>query len=168
MTAMIAETSRLQIRELTVDDAEFVLALVNEPSFLTHIGDKGVHSLDDARRFILDGPWKRNQKPGCGQFAVELKTDGTPIGVCGLLYRDSLDLTDIGFAFLPAHWRQGFACEAATAVMDYGRSTLGIKRIVALTSKENLASIALLEKLGMKFERMVEMSENDTGTAVYS
>ena len=165
---MIAETSRLQIRELTVDDAEFVLALVNEPSFLTHIGDKGVRSLDDARRFILDGPWRRNQKPGYGQFAVESKTDGTPIGVCGLLYRDSLDLTDIGFAFLPLHWRQGFAYEAATAVMEYGRSTLGIKRIVALTSKENLASIALLEKLGMKFERTVKMSEDDTGTAVYS
>ena len=165
---MIAETSRQQIRELTVDDAEFVLALVNEPSFLTHIGDKGVRSLDDARRFILGGPWKRNQKPGCGQFAVELRTDGTSIGVCGLLYRASLDLTDIGFAFLPAHWRQGLAYEAAVAVMDYGRSTLGIEKIVALTSKDNLASIALLEKLGMKFERIAKISDDDPGTAVYS
>ena len=168
MTSMIAETSRLRVRELTADDANFVLALVNEPSFLTHIGDKGVRSLDDARRFILGGPWKRNQKPGYGQFAVELRTDGTPIGVCGLLYRASLDLTDIGFAFLPAHWRQGLAYEAAVAVMDYGRSTLGIEKIVALTSKENLASIALLGKLGMKFERIAKMSDDDPGTAVYS
>lgn len=165
---MITETPRLKIRELTVDDAEFILALVNEPSFLTHIGDKGVRTLDDARRFILDGPWKRDQKPGYGQFAVELKSDGSPIGVCGLLYRMALDLTDIGFALFPTYWKQGLAYEAATAVMDYGRSTLGVEKIVALTSKENLASIALLEKLGMSFERIAKMSDDDPGTAIYS
>ncbi len=118
---MIVETPRLKIRKLAIDDAEFILGLVNEPSFLANIGDKGVRTLDDAQEFILDGPWRRNQKPGYGQFMVELKPDGVPIGVCGLLYRERLDLTDIGCAFLPAYWRQGIAFEAATAVMEYGR-----------------------------------------------
>jgi len=168
MAAMIVETPRLELRELTVDDAEFILGLVNEPSFLANIGDKGVRNLDDARQFILDGPWRRNQKPGYGQFMVELKPDGIPIGVCGLLYREKLDVTDVGCAFLPAYWRQGIAHEAASAVMEYGRSTLGVEKIVGLTSKDNLASIGLLEKFGMTFERIVKMSDDDPGTALYS
>jgi len=165
---MIVETPRLKLRELTVDDAEFILGLVNEPSFLANIGDKGVRTLDDAKEFILDGPWKRGQRRGYGQFMVELKPDGTPIGVCGLLYRKALDVTDVGCAFLPPYWRQGFAYEAASAVMKYGRSTLGVKKIVGLTSEENLASIGLLEKFGMTFQGIVKMSEDDEGTALYS
>ena len=168
MVGMIVETSRLELRELTIDDAEFILGLVNEPSFLANIGDKGVRTLDDAKQFILDGPWKRNQKPGYGQFMVELKPDGIPIGVCGLLYREVLDVTDVGCAFLPAYWRQGIAHEAASAIMEYGRSTLGVEKIVGLTSKDNLASIGLLEKFGMKFERIVKMSDDDPGTVLYS
>ena len=165
---MIVETTRLQLRELITDDAEFIHGLVNEPSFLANIGDKGVRTLDHARDFILDGPWRRNQKPGHGQFMVELKPDGIPIGVCGLLYRKRLDLTDVGCAFLPAYWRQGFAYEAAAAVMKYGRTTLGVEKIVGLTSEENLASIGLLEKFGMTFQGIVKMSDDDPGTALYS
>jgi RimJ/RimL family protein N-acetyltransferase len=165
---MIVETRRLKLRELTADDAEFVFRLVNEPSFLANIGDKGVRTLADAREFILDGPWRRNQKPGYGQFLVELKPDGIPIGVCGLLYRERLDVTDIGCAFLPRYWRRGFAFEAATGVMEYGRTSLGITKIVGLTHKDNLASIGLLERFGMTFERTVKMSDDDPGTALYS
>jgi len=168
MVMMIVETPRLELRELTLDDAGFILRLVKEPSFLANIGDKGVRTLDDAKQFILDGPWKRDQNPGYGQFLVELKPDGIPIGVCGLLYREKLDVTDVGCAFLPQFWRRGFAYEAASAVMDYGRSTLGVDRIVGLTSKDNLASIGLLEKFGMKFEKTVKMSDDDPGTALYS
>lgn len=168
MAKMIVETLRLALRELTVDDAEFILGLVNEPSFLANIGDKGVRTLDDAKRFILDGPWKRGQRRGYGQFLVELKPDATPIGVCGLLYRKNLGVTDVGCAFQPAYWRQGFAFEAATAVMNYGRSRLGIEKIVGLTSEENLASIALLEQFGMRFEKTVKMTDDDPGTALYS
>jgi RimJ/RimL family protein N-acetyltransferase len=165
---MIVETPRLRLRELKVDDAEFVFTLVNEPSFLSNIGDKGVRNLDDARQFILEGPWTRQEKRGYGQFLVELKESGVPIGICGLLYRDSLDVTDVGFALVPEYWRLGFAYEAADAVLNYGHSTLGIDGIVGLTSKENLASIRVLEKLGMKFERTVKMSDDDPGTVLYS
>ena len=165
---MIAETRRLRIRELTTDDAEFILGLVNQPSFLANIGDKGVRNVKDAQRFILDGPWASHRDRGYGQFMVELKDGGEPIGVCGILYRGSLDVSDVGCAFLPGYWRQGFAYEAAGAVIEYGRANLGLERIVGLTSEENVASIKLLEKLGMKFEMTVKMSAEDPGTALYS
>jgi RimJ/RimL family protein N-acetyltransferase len=165
---VIVETPRLYIRELTIDDAEFIFRLVNEPSFLENIGDKGVRNLEDARQFILEGPWASHRERGYGQFLVELKEGGDAIGVCGLLFRDSLNVSDIGCAFLPKYWRRGYAFEAACAVMEYGRSTLGIDTIVGLTSEENVASIRALEKLGMSFERMVKMSDDDPGTALYS
>jgi len=165
---LIAETPRLRMRELTVDDAGFILELVNQPSFLENIGDKGVRNLIDAQSFILEGPWASHRDRGYGQFVVELKAGGEPIGVCGILYRDALDVSDVGCAFLPKYWRQGYAYEAARAVMDYGRTTLGIETIVGLTSRKNHASIKLLEKLGMRFEKTVKMSDNDPGTALYS
>ena len=98
---MIIETPRLRIRELTGDDAEFIFGLVNEPSFLANIGDKGVRNLEDARKFILEGPWANHRDRGYGQFLVELKDGGDPIGVCGILFRDSLNVSDFGCAFLP-------------------------------------------------------------------
>jgi len=158
---MIIETPRLHMRELTIEDADFVFKLVNEPSFLENIGDKGVRNLEDARQFILEGPWTSHRERGYGEFLVELKEGGDPIGLCGLLFRESLNVSDIGCAFLPKYWRRGYAYEAACAVMEYGRSTLGI-------SEENLASIKMLEKLGMSFERTVKMSDDDPGTALYS
>ena len=166
--AIIIETNRLRLRELTTNDAEFVFHLVNEPSFLSNIGDKGVRNLDDAVKFILSGPWTNQKKPGYGQFLIELSGNGQPIGVCGLLYRDNLEVTDIGFALMPTYHGRGYASEAAAAVMEYGYSTLGIDRIVGLTSEENQPSIRILEKLGMKFKRIVKMSDNDSGTALYA
>ena len=166
--AISLNTPRLRLRELTVDDAEFVCRLVNEPSFLTNIGDRGVRTADDARRYIVDGPWTRQRKPGYAQFLVELKDNGTPIGVCGLLYREALDLSDVGFALVPEHWGKVYGTEAASAIMAQGRSALGIDRIVGLTSADNLASIKVLVKLGLSFERTVKMSDDDPGTALYS
>ncbi len=165
---LIVETPRLHLRKLTTDDAEFVLRLVNEPSFVENIGDKGVRSLEDARAFILEGPWTCQEREGYGQFLVELKEGGFLIGICGLLYREALDVSDIGFALLPEHWGCGYAFEAASAVLGYGRSTLGIDTIVGLTSEDNLASIKVLEKLGMKFERIVKMSGDDPGTVLFA
>ena len=165
---MITQTRRTTLRELTPDDAAFILDLVNQPSFLANIGDKGVRTIDDAKRFILDGPWRRGQPEGYGQFLVELKSDRRPIGVCGLLYRERLDVSDVGCAFMPEFWRQGYALETATAVMEYGRSVLGVDKIVGLTAEHNHASIALLGKLGMRFEKTVKMTDDDPGTPLYS
>ena len=165
---MIAETERLLLRKFNVGDAEFILRLVNEPSFVSNIGDKGVKNLHDAVRFIAEGYWTNQELPGYGMFLVELKKQRVPIGGCGLLYRSALDVTDIGFTFLPEYWGRGFAYEAAQEIMKYGHSTLGIKKIVGLTTEDNLGSINLLKKLGMAFEKTLKMSGNDPGTVLYS
>lgn len=155
---IIAETERLTLRRLTVDDAEFVFALLNEPSWLRFIGDKGVRTLEDARAYIENGPVAMYQRFGFGLYVTERRTDGVSMGMCGLIKRDGLDDVDIGFAFLPAYWGRGYAFEAAAAVMDYGRNVIGLTRIVAITAPDNESSARLLEKLGLRFDRMVRLS----------
>jgi RimJ/RimL family protein N-acetyltransferase len=116
-----------------------------------------VRNLEEARRVILEGPWASHRDRG-----------GEPIGVCRILCRDSLDVSDVGCAFLPEYRRQGFAYEAAGAVIDYGRHVLGVETIVGLTSQNIMPSIMLSEKLGMRFQKMVKMSADDPGTALFS
>lgn len=154
---IVLETDRLVLRHLTLNDAPFIVELLNEPSFLRFIGDRGVRSQQDARQYILNGPIASYKRNGFGLWLTFLKETGDPIGICGLLKRDSLPDADVGFAFLPAHWRQGYAFEAASAVVAHGRRSLGLKRILAITAPDNLASIALLEKMGMKFETMTRL-----------
>jgi RimJ/RimL family protein N-acetyltransferase len=151
----VLETERLSLRKLTVDDAEFILALLNEPSFLRYIGDKKVRNLDDARQYILNGPVASYERHGFGLNCVELRESHTPIGICGLLKREELPDPDIGFALLPDFWNQGFAFEAAEAVLKDARN---LQRILAITSLDNEASIKLLQRLGFRFERVVQLS----------
>ena len=157
----VLETDRLVLREYTPDDATVVLALLNEPSFLRYIGDRGVRTLDDARAYLRNGPLASYEKNGFGLYAVERKDEPGVIGQCGLLRRDGLDDPDIGFSFFPAHWGQGYAYEAARAVIVHGQKTLGLRRIVAITSFDNDASIRLLEKLGFRFERTLRIPNDD-------
>lgn len=151
----VLETERLLLRRMSSDDAEFMLGLLNEPSWLRFIGDRGVRTLDDARAYILKGPVAMYDRHGFGLYVTELKAEGVPIGICGLVKRDFLDDVDVGFALLPRFWGQGYAYEAAAAVMEYGKSALGLKRIVAITAQDNHSSIKLLEKLGLRFERLI-------------
>lgn len=155
----ILETERLQLRMLTLDDAEFVLRLLNEPSFIQNIGDRAVRTIDQARDYIRKGPLASYAKFGFGLWLVETKSETAPIGICGLLKRDVLDDVDIGYALLPEFWSQGYALESASGVMSYAGKTLGLERVVAVTNPNNQASIRLLEKLGFKFERMVRLSD---------
>ncbi len=157
---IVLETARLTLRHLSIGDAEFILRLLNEPSFLRDIGDKGVRNLDDARQYILNGPVASYERNGFGLYLVELKDDGTPIGISGLVKRDTLPEPDIGFAFLPAYWSQGYAVESAAAVMTYAREVLGLTRIAAITSPDNNASEKLLGKIGLRFERMIKLSDD--------
>lgn len=157
---MIIETERLQLRRLSVDDAEFILRLLNEPSFIQNIGDRGVRTLDDARAYILKGPVASYEKFGFGLWMVETKPPATSIGICGLLKREVLEDVDIGYALLPEFWSQGYALESASAVMSYAREKLRARRVLAVVNADNQSSIRLLEKLGFQFERMVRLSEN--------
>jgi len=155
----VVETDRLALRRLSIDDAGFILGLLNEPSFLRFIGDKGVRTLDEAREYILKGPVDSYARHGFGLYVTVRKEDGVELGLCGLVKREVLPDVDVGFAFLPKFWSKGYAFESASAVMDYGRSVLGLKRIVAVASSDNDRSIRLLEKLGLRFEKMVRLSE---------
>jgi RimJ/RimL family protein N-acetyltransferase len=154
------ETDRLILRQLTTDDAEFILDLLNQPSFLQFIGDKGVRTLDDARQYILAGPVASYERFGFGLYLTALKDSRVSIGICGLIKRETLEDVDVGFALLPQFWSTGYAFEAASAVMAYGRNVLGLDRIVAITSPDNYASIKLLEKIGLRFEELVRLSED--------
>ena len=156
----ILETERLLLRRLTAKDAAFILELLNEPAFLQNIGDRGARTLADARRYIAKGPVASYRKLGFGLYLVELKDAGAPIGICGLLKRDSLEDVDIGFAFLQKFWSQGYARESAAAVMNYGWTTLRLPRIVAITKPQNQASITLLEKLGLRFEKNIALPDH--------
>lgn len=156
----VLETERLVVRQLSSGDAEFILRLLNEPSWLRFIGDKGVRTVEGARNYILNGPVEMYSRLGFGLYLVELKEESLPIGICGLIKRDSLKDVDIGFAFLPKYWGRGYAYESASAVMAYGRNVLGLKRIVAVTSVDNDSSAKLLEKLGLRFEGMVKLSDD--------
>lgn len=151
---LVLETERLLLRPFTTDDAPFVLTLLNEPSFLRFIGDKKVRNLDDARQYLLNGPIASYNAHGFGLLLVELKDSKTPVGMCGLLKREELPDPDIGFAFIPDYWGKGFAFEAATAVMNDARETLKLKRILAIVDPVNDASIKLLERLGLSFQRI--------------
>ena len=160
---LVLETERLLLRPFTTDkDAAFILTLLNEPSFLQYIGDKKVRNLDDARQYLLNGPIASYEKNSFGLLCVELKDSQTWIGMCGLLKREELPEPDIGFAFLPDFWNKGYAIEAAAAVMKDARERLQLNRILAIVNPDNYASMKLLERLGLRFERML-----DQGTKLY-
>jgi len=162
------ETQRLFLRAFNVDDAQFVLTLLNEPSFIRYIGDKQVRNVDDARRYLLNGPIASYERHGFGLCAVELRESRTPIGMCGLLKREELPDPDIGFAFLPDFWSKGFAFEAAAAVLHDARERIGIERVLAITSLDNEASIRLLERLGFKFERVTKLSADSEQVRLFA
>ncbi|WP_066962718.1 GNAT family N-acetyltransferase [Microbulbifer sp. Q7] len=151
-------TQRLRLRMLndSEDDARFTLALVNDPDFHRFIGDRGVRTLQDARDYLRRGPIAMYQSHGVGMYCVERK-DGTPIGQAGLICREGLDAMDIGFAFLPQYRGCGYAREAAEAVMAWGKTELGLTRIVAIAAPGNTSSIRLLEKLGLHREQTITL-----------
>jgi RimJ/RimL family protein N-acetyltransferase len=155
---VVLETPRLILRRQTTDDAEFIFSLVNDPSWLRFIGDRGVRSVEDARAYILKGAMDSYSRHGFGLYLTVLKDSGIPIGICGLVKRESLADVDIGFAFLPQFAGQGYAYESACAVMAHAKNDIGLKRLIAITDPENLASIRLLEKLGLSFERKIRVA----------
>jgi len=157
---IVIETERLALRRLGVEDAEFIRELLTEPSFIKNIGDRGVKTNEDACRYILNGPMASYERYGFGLYLVMLKETGAAIGICGLLKRDNLVDVDIGFAFLPRYWGMGYAVESASAVMEYGRKVVGLRRIVAVTAPHNEASRKVLRKIGLRFERMIRMDED--------
>jgi len=163
----VLETPRLVLRRLVLEDAPFVLELVNDTAWLQYIGDKHVHNLEDARNYIRKGPLDMYARHGFGLYMVTLRT-GTRIGMCGLIKRDGLEDVDLGFALLARYRGRGYAQEAAAAVLDYGRKALGLKRIVAITSPDNLRSIQVLENIGFVYEQTLTLAGQVKETKLFA
>jgi len=147
----ILSTERLCLRTINQDDAPFYYELVNDPTWLAHIGDKGVRSIDDARRAISDGPMAMQALHGHSLYVMERLGDGQPLGLCGLIKRDTLPAVDIGYAIRPAYFGQGYTYEAAAAVLAYAREQLKLPCLMGITTPTNVNSIRLLEKLGLRY-----------------
>jgi RimJ/RimL family protein N-acetyltransferase len=162
------ETPRLTLRRFTLDDAGFVLRLVNEPAFIANIGDKQVRSLDDARRYLADGPLAMYDKHGFGLWHVALRDGGASVGMCGLLRRDILPDVDLGYAYLPEYWGRGIASEAAEAVLRLAAGRFALRRVIGVVSQGNAASIRVLERLGMRFERMHALYPGEPEVRLYA
>ncbi len=159
---VVLETERLNLQEFTIEDADFILELVNSPGWLAFIGDKGVKTVDAARNYLQNGPIKSYRQYGYGLWLVQLKDSKEPIGMCGLVNRDTLEDVDIGFAMLPDYAGKGYGFEAANATMFYAKQVLNIPKVVAITDPNNIASIKLIEKIGLKFEKTIQLSDNDS------
>ena len=167
MSTVVLETERLSLRHAELEDAAFMLELVNEPSWLRFIGDRGVRNLEDARNFIDNGPRKMYAQHGFGLFVVERKNDAVPMGLCGLIRRETLPDVDIGFAFLPRFWGQGYAFEAAAATLRYAHGVQGLDRVVAIAKPDNESSDKLLRRIGLQLEGTIRLAGSDEDLNYY-
>ncbi len=153
---------------MTLDDADLMLAIWNDPAFVRFVGDRGVRTLDEAKAAMVEGALRLYEQFGYGPYCVVQKSDRERIGICGLFRRDVLEDPDIGFALLPPFCGSGLASEAAQAVVAHARDDLGIETLTAIVSPENGASIALIEKLGLSFERGITMPGESEEISLYS
>jgi [ribosomal protein S5]-alanine N-acetyltransferase len=158
---IVIETERLILRKFTVDDASFILGLLNTPSWLRFIGDRNVHSVEEAKQFLLNGYLKSYETHGFGFYVAVEKATQNSIGMCGLVKRNTLENVDIGFAFMPEFMGKGYGFEAASATLNYAENVLRLEKVIAIVDPENVVSIALIKKIGLQFERMVRLSADD-------
>ena len=151
----VIKTERLTLRRLAVADAPFILKLLNDPSFIKHVGDRRIRTFADAEGYIRSGPMAGHQQHGFGLDCVEEKASGRAIGICGLLKRPALEDVDVGYAFLPQFRSMGYAREAVRATMSHAKSGLGLSRLAAIVNPGNQTSIRLLKDLGFRYEKRV-------------
>lgn len=155
------QTERLTIRHVTLDDYAFIFNLLNDPSWIKYIGDKGIKTDEDAKKYIQNGPVQMYSDFGFGLYVVSLKESGIPLGMCGLIKRPSLEDIDLGFAFLPEYTGKGYGFESASAVIQYEKERFSLNKIVAITTLDNTNSQNLLMKLGFSFESIIKESDED-------
>ena len=163
----VCSTNRLILRHITIKDGAFYLKLVNEPSWIEHIGDRKIHDLQQAENALRNGPIASQEKNGFSLYLVERKEDSAAIGICGLIKRDYLDTVDIGYAFLPTYWGQGYALEAAQGVLEYANKELSIQNIAAIIFPDNINSQRLLEKLGFSLSDVFTLNGDQKNTHLY-
>jgi RimJ/RimL family protein N-acetyltransferase len=167
MGGPILNTERLELRWLTLEDTPLMLAVWNDPAFIRYVADRGIRTLEQAREAVEAGPLRLYAEYGYGPFRLRRREDGMDFGICGLFRRAGLDEADIGFAVLPEFCGQGFGFEASAAVLEHARDALGLPCVTAIVSPQNEASIGLLEKLGLHYERQVRMPGDDHDVSLY-
>lgn len=168
MSKTILETERLILCEFSTDDAPFILELTNDESYIRFIGDRGIKTLDDAKNYLLNVPMKSYEKFGFGLYQVKTKGSGTPVGTCGLIKRPELDDVDVGYAFLAKFRGKGYATEAGQAIVEYAKTVVGLKRVVAVALPDNYASVKVLEKLGLRFEKTIVWPDDNEECSLFS
>lgn len=164
----ILTTERLFLSEININDAAFIYQLMNDPDWLLNIGDRHIHKLEDAENFITNKFIKSYKENGYGLYIIRIIESETPIGICGLIKRDGLDHMDIGYALLPQFRGKGYAYEATRSMYNYGHDILKIDTIIAIVNPENKPSIALLEKLGMTYEKMIRLPGDSKEIKLFS
>ena len=165
---LVLETERLRLRKFIRDDAGFIITLLNTPGWIKNIGDRNVRSDQQAIRYLENGPLSSYQHNGFGLWMVEQKKDSTPVGMCGIIKRETLESPDIGFAFLPQFTGQGLAYEAAKASLQYALNTLKLPVISGITLPDNVTSIRLLEKIGLKLVKAFRLPGSQEELLLYS
>ncbi len=153
----VLETERLTLREVEEGDAAFILDLLNSAGFIANIGDRGVRTEEEAVAYIRDKVLGSYATHGFGMWLAEQRANGDAVGLAGLVKRDGLDEPDVGYAFVEMAWGQGYAQEAAAGVLRHARQALGLRRLAAITTPENYASMAVLRKIGFAFQGMIEL-----------
>ena len=154
---IIAETKRLIIAKMTLDDAPFMLELLNTPNWIKYIGDRNVKTVDEAKTYMTNGVLKSYKESGFGFYKLLLKEENNKIiGTCGLVKREQLENVDIGFAMLPGYEGKGFGMEASLEIMSLAKNLFRLPKIAAIVQPNNPNSIKLLEKLGLSFEKKVK------------
>lgn len=161
------ETERLLLNPTSVNDASFILELLNTPKWQQFIGDRNVHTLKEAKKYIKDKITPQFEKLGFANYTVVRKIDNVKIGSCGLYDREGVKGIDIGFAFLPEFEKQGYAFESAQKIMAVGFDIFKIEKISAITAKQNWASQKLLEKLGLHFDSTLKIPNDDEELLLY-
>ena len=167
-TEFLMKTDRLLLRRVTLDDADLMLAVWNDPAFVRYVGDRGIRTLEESVQALKDGAMRLFEEHGFGPYRVSLKADDSAIGICGIFSREGMNEPDIGFSVLPEYCKCGYAYEAATAVVSHARDDLKLPRLTAIVSPENTASVGLIEKLGLQFERMLRLPGEDRDISLYA
>lgn len=164
----IVETNRLLLRRFDISDSSFILKLVNSEGWLQYIGDRNIHSIDDAITYIVDGPLKSEKINGYGLACIILKATNDPIGMCGLVCREFLSHPDLGFAILPEYQGNGYMQEIATAYLDYIKNEIKLITVLGITVRDNLRSVSLLERLGFSFKSEIILPGQDEQLLLFS
>ena len=167
MNGPVLNTERLELGWLTLHDASMMLAVWNDPAFVRYVGDRGIRTLEQAQAAIEEGPLRLYREYGYGPFRVRRREGDVDMGICGLFRREGLDEPDIGFAILPEFCGRGFGFEASVAVLEHARDALGLSCVTAIVSPQNIASIGLLEKLGMCYDSAIRMPGDDRDVGLY-